>query len=193
MMNAADKIFAWFWSMVILISSGIETTQKTIGVVFVLAFILVCTDFISGVSASIAEKRRARIYGVKMESRKMRWSFAKLAVYCSVLAFTLFVGHALSAVETSVGGDGQGTLLTALFCVKVEAWLICWIESVSIIENLKRVYPKFIFLEFIHYILAAEFVKRIPKLSEFLKEKDKKGVCEDFDNKRKDSELNGSE
>lgn len=190
-MNAADKIFAWLWSILILIFSGIETSQKTIGIVFVLALGLVLTDFITGSSASFVERYRANQDGITLKSRRMRWSFAKLAEYCLVIAITLLIGHSLSALEASIGGDGAGTLLTTLFCVKVEAWIICWIEAVSIVENLRRIFRKSMFLEIIHYMLAVEFVKKIPKLSDFFKERDKKGVCEEFENKNNESD--GSE
>jgi hypothetical protein len=56
--------------------------------------------------------------------------------------------------------------------VKVEAWCIVYIEGLSIVENLLAVFPNDRFLMFLHWLLSVEFLKRVPLLGSFLKEKD---------------------
>jgi hypothetical protein len=61
---------------------------------------------------------------------------------------------------------------TAVSIVKVEVWMIVYIEGLSIIENLRTIFPRDKFLKFMHYLLSVEFLKFIPIVSKFLKEND---------------------
>lgn len=169
-MGMIDKILAWFYSLSILMFSGIAPSVGGVVIAIFIAMILVSVDFITGIFAS---KREGR--AIKIRSKRMRWSMAKLLVYSGCIAFTLFIGMCLNAMELSLGADSceeTRVMIFMLYCVRVEAYFICWIEIVSIIENMRRRYPTNLFLKFLHYIVAVEFVKKIPKLENFLKEED---------------------
>jgi hypothetical protein len=59
-----------------------------------------------------------------------------------------------------------------LAVAKIEVWCIVYIEGLSIIENLLELFPGDKFLKFLHYLLSVEFLKYVPVLSNFLKEKE---------------------
>lgn len=199
-MTIYDKIIGWFWAMCLLVGSSLQVTVNAAGFACLFALILVGVDFISGVLASKYQDKKIPI---KVRSRKARWSFAKLFVYVSVIAFTTFVGVGLHVFEILLRqtdpeilhgiGMADDKLLTdinilyyTLYVIKVMAWVICWIETVSVVENLRRIWPDNLFLEYLHFIIAVEIINRIPKFAKFLKEKDEKNlVCEEFDDEQK--------
>lgn len=51
---------------------------------------------------------------------------------------------------------------------------IAWIEAISIVENLRLVYPDDKFLKGLHYVFLVDFGKLIPHFSKFLKEEKSK-------------------
>lgn len=179
-MGIWDKLLAWFYSLMIILYSGVRLTVDAAMIAIMLALFLVVVDFVTGVTASKHEGAT-----VKIKSKKMRWSFAKLLVYAGAVAFTLVVGVGLHAIEIIMNPEMSttDTLRMTLYCVRVEAYFICWIETVSIIENLRRKFPDIRFLKILHYIVAVEFIKRIPKLEKALKETDTKNICEEFESK----------
>jgi hypothetical protein len=59
-----------------------------------------------------------------------------------------------------------------LSVIKIEVWCIVYIEGLSIVENLQVIFPNDKFFNMIHELLAIEFLKYIPLLSRFLKEKE---------------------
>jgi hypothetical protein len=59
-----------------------------------------------------------------------------------------------------------------LSVVKVEVWCVVYIEGLSIVENLQAVFVHDRFLRFLHYLLSVEFLKYVPVLNGFLKEKE---------------------
>lgn len=171
-METIERLFAWLYSLMILIFSGASVSVGGAVIAIFIAVILVGIDFVTGVYAS---KREGR--SIKIRSRRMRWSLAKILVYSGCISLTLLIGMLLNGMEIALGATEEqktGALIFALYCVRVEAYFICWIETVSIIENLRRRFPDNMFLKFLHYIVAVEFVKKIPKLETFLKEKDVK-------------------
>ena len=189
-MTGLDRFLAWLYSLFILLVSSLGLTVDAASVACGIALVLVGIDFITGVIASKHEGQK-----IRMRSKRMRWSGAKLAVYTGVIAFTIVIGTGLHSMEVIINPDvlTTDTLEATLYCVRVEAYFFIWIETVSIIENLRRRLPNMEFLKIIHYIVAVEFVKRIPKLSAYLKEKDTKNfVCEDFENPEKEEEENST-
>ena len=58
--------------------------------------------------------------------------------------------------------------------MKLEVYVALWIEAVSITENLIKIFPGVIFLEYMHFMISSEWVKKISGLTNFLKEKGEK-------------------
>ena len=163
--------------------------QKFIGGIYaiVLAFIAVITqnihslvlsiclvvffmvgDFASGIFAS------KRVHKLGIESSKLRWSVAKYAVYCFFIIGTLVIGvflHLIECFSEDVDIYTKSSLLTyTLSFIKFQMYFVSWIEAVSIVENLRLVYPKNMYLRGLHYVLVVDFRKLIPHFSTFLKE-----------------------
>lgn len=147
-------------------------TQNVDAVMFSIAltFVLVGIDFLTGVSASFW------VDGIGIKSRRLRWSFAKTLIYTFVMLSTLGIGVFLHLIDDFISPTPHRSdiLTVTLVCVKYEAYVASWIEVVSILENLLRMSPNNRFLKYIHYIVAVEFVKKIPKLADVLKDKSEK-------------------
>ena len=118
--------------------------------------VLFVADFVSGVIKSRKSCGRRTF-----QSKKLRRSFVKMFIYMCVMALTFYVCEAMR-----LAGD------TALAIVKIEVWCIVYIEGLSIVENPPVLFPHDRFLKFIHYLLSVEYLKYIPLLNHFLKEKE---------------------
>jgi phage-related holin len=129
---------------------------EPIGFLLKLVLVLFAADFVTGIV-----KSRKRCGRWTLHSKKLRWSFVKMAVYMCVMALTFYVCESMQL-------DSD----TSLSVVKVEVWCIVYIEGLSIVENLLVIFPRDRFLKFMHYLLSVEFLKYIPLLNNFLKEKD---------------------
>jgi hypothetical protein len=117
---------------------------------------LFAVDFITGVLKS------HKVNGTwALKSKKLRWSFVKMFVYLAIMALTFVVCEMM-----------QLSVDSGLSVVKIEVWCIVYIEGLSIIENLLVLFSGDKFLKFLHYLLSVEFLKYVPVLSNFLKEKE---------------------
>jgi phage-related holin len=148
-MNAAIKYL-------LFLAGSIAAYFEPIKFLLVLVAALFILDFITGV---IKSRKINKTWALK--SKKLRWSFVKMFVYMCVMALTFFVCNVMQ-VEKPV----------SLSVVKVEVWCIVYIEGLSIVENLLVLFPDDKFLKFLHYLLSVEFLKHVPMLSNFLKEKE---------------------
>jgi phage-related holin len=146
-----NDIFKW-----LLFISGSATAyfEPLLPIIFVVLTLFIL-DFITGIAKSIRT-------GQAIKSRRARWSFYKLLVYLGVMGLTFFI------VE-SMGFDRAA----GVNVVKVEVWFVIYIEGLSIIENLQKIKDNR-FLQFIHYLLAVEFLKKFTILSDFMKQKENK-------------------
>jgi hypothetical protein len=121
-----------------------------------LVVLLFCLDFVTGVWKSVKINR-----AWKMKSKRLRWSFVKMFVYLSIVAFSFLICEFMRlSSETSISVS------------KVEVWAIVYVEGLSVVENLLVIYPNDKFLKFLHYLLSVEFLKFIPVFGKFLKETD---------------------
>lgn len=141
---------------IIFIAGCFATYFEPIAALLVLIATLFVLDFITGVL------KQVKLTGkLLLKSRKIRWSFVKMFVYMAVMALTFYVCEAMQlGIETTIS------------VVKIEVWCVIYIEGLSIVENLLVLFPEDKFLRFIHYLLAIEFLKYVPFVSNFLKEKD---------------------
>ncbi|MDR0667632.1 MAG: phage holin family protein [Prevotellaceae bacterium] len=121
-----------------------------------LVLALFVVDFITGILKS------RKVYGRwTLHSKRLRWSFVKMFVYMAVMGLTFYVCEAMGLSDA-----------TSLATVKIEVWGLVYIEGLSIVENLQTLWPDDKFLQFLHYLLSVEFLKWIPALSRFFKEKE---------------------
>lgn len=159
-----DKVLPIIYSWLIyLVGAILAYSHELLGVAILFVFFFL-SDFVTGFLASLKQ-------GKGFQSSKARWSFAKSFCYLGTFAVIVFLGITLKKVETFMN------------ILNVAVWSATWFECVSNLENLLILFPDNRFLKFMHYILAVKWVKKIPGLSDFLKEektkenKDKDGKC----------------
>jgi phage-related holin len=146
-MNTFIKYLVFFIGAIAAYFEPINALLTLVATLFIL-------DFITGVI-----KSRKVNNTWQLKSKKLRWSFVKMFVYMCVMALTFYVCEAMRLSDD-----------TAVSIVKVEVWMIVYIEGLSIVENLRTLFPNDKFLNFMHYLLSVEFLKFIPIVSKFLKE-----------------------
>jgi hypothetical protein len=127
--------------------------EPILGLVYLVGILFV-VDFITGIIKTFKK-------GEKIKSKRLRWSFGKLFVYLGSMSFTYYCCVAMGLAPE-----------TAISVVKLEVWFIVYIEGLSVVENLLIIRSGDKFLLFLHYLLSVEFLKYIPVLSNFLKEKE---------------------
>ena len=132
----------------LLFSAGAITAYMSdiIGIV-ILFLILFIADFVTG---------------NKIESYRLRWSFVKTFCYFGTFVFTVISGLCLNKLPFFIN------------IMKLEVYVALWIEAVSITENLIKIFPGVVFLEYMHFMVSSEWVKKISGLANFLKEKGEK-------------------
>jgi phage-related holin len=141
-----NDILKWF----LFVGGSIIAYFEPLDAVMILVTTLFVLDFITGIAKSV------RI-GDAIKSSKLKWSFYKLIVYLGTMTLTFFICESMKlSQETSVS------------VVNVEAWFVVYIEGLSIIENLQKIKDSR-YLQFIHYLLAVEFLKKFSILSDFMK------------------------
>jgi phage-related holin len=140
----------------IFLAGCIAAYFEPIAALLVLVASLFVVDFVTGVLKSVKMTGK-----LSLKSKKLRWSFVKMFVYMSVMAITFYVCEAMGLSDE-----------TAISVVKVEVWMVVYIEGLSIVENLEAIFAKDRFLKFLHYLLSVEFLKYVPFVSKFLKEED---------------------
>ncbi len=123
-----------------------------VSILFIIVFVI---DFVTGTLASFRS-------GHKIESNRLRWSFAKTVCYLGTFAFTLLCGVFLDRTDTFVE------------VVKIEEYIAIWIEATSITENLIILFPGFEFFKVMNFMLSTVWVKKISGMMDYLKEKNDK-------------------
>lgn len=148
-------------------------------------FFLIALDFITGVWKSKVSKVKVKIW-----SKRMRWSVVKVFIYVGALFFTACLGAGLYCIDFIINSAKDNQILNyTLFIVKYMTYIISWIETVSIIENGRKINPNSTFLKIIHYLVAIEFIRRIPKLHKVIRETGESENYEQF-NKELENENN---
>lgn len=112
-----DKIFdihkIWAYSI-----TSILAFLEPLWVLMLWFFIFIACDFVTGISASIKEKKQ-------ITSNKMSRTIKKLLMYCMVIVLV----HAI---------DKDMLVIVDLGLAKISATIICGIELFSILENCYR-------------------------------------------------------
>lgn len=161
-----NRLLTYFINILLGFLAVYTQNMAAVVVACILAISLVVIDFITGVSASWFVDHRG------IESKKLRWSFAKLLVYVMVIMATLAIGIFLHLIDNFITPTpGRSDILTlTLVCVKYEAYVVAWVEIVSNIENCLRIWPDNKLLKYIHFVVSVDFIKKIPNLANALKE-----------------------
>jgi hypothetical protein len=128
--------------------------QELTGIMLLFLFFFV-PDFFTGFFASLKQ-------GKGFRSSKARWSFVKSLCYFGTFATITFMGVALNETDMFMNA------------LKVAVYSAVWFECVGNLENLLILFPENRHLRFLHYMLAVEWIKKIPGLSGFLKENRRK-------------------
>lgn len=150
-----EKIAHLFISWALFAFGAIACYSNELIGIFALFFFFFLFDFVTGLIASWRK-------GEKFTSAKARWSFAKSFCYLGTFAVLIFIGVAINQVSVFIG------------ILKVVVWAAVWFEAVSNTENMEKIFPNNRFISFLHYLLAVEWVKKMPFLSNFLKEEKSK-------------------
>jgi hypothetical protein len=145
------KIANLFFSWLLFSLGAIEAYANNLVGIFTLFFFFFLADFVTGLLASWRK-------GEKFTSAKARWSFAKSFCYLGSFAVIIFIGVSINQMPEFMN------------ILKVVVWAAIWFEAVSNTENMESMFPESKFIKFLHYMLAVEWVKKIPMLSDFLKE-----------------------
>lgn len=164
-----NKIYSYIINLALAYMAVFTKSMDAVIVSITLAVLLVVIDFASGVAASML------VDHVGIKSKRLRWSFAKTAVYSITILGTLCIGVFLHLISTYADSSAGNTVINwTLAGVKYEAYVASWVEIVSILENLIRIFPTNTFLKFIHYVVAVNFIKKIPLLANYFKETEEK-------------------
>ena len=137
------------WSL-FAVGALVSYANELIGIFTLFCFFFLL-DFFTGLFASWRT-------GQKFTSAKARWSFAKSFCYLGTFAVLIFIGITINQLPA---------LISAL---KVVVWAAIWFEACSNTENIEKIFPENRFIRFLHYVLAVEWVSKIPFMSNFLKE-----------------------
>jgi phage-related holin len=143
-----------FLKWLLFVGGSIVAYFEPISAVMYVVLLLFVVDFITGIAKAVR-------LGNSIKSSKLKWSLYKLIVYLGTMTLTFFICESMQLSKD-----------TAVSVVNVEAWFIVYIEGLSIIENLQAIKDNK-YLQFIHYLLAIEFLKRFTILNDFLKTNDK--------------------
>lgn len=136
------------------VGATVSYMSDFIGIV-VLFLVVFMLDFLTGCVASFLTGHRIRSY-------RLRWSFVKTTCYFGAFAFTVLTGICTNNLDMFMN------------IVKLEVYVALWVEAVSITENLMKIFPEVLFLEYLHFMISSEWVKKISGLANFLKEKGEK-------------------
>jgi hypothetical protein len=139
------------WAL--FIGGSVAAYFEPLNAIMILVTTLFVLDFITGIAKSIRT-------GQTIKSSKLKWSLYKLLVYLGTMTLTFFICESMELSKD-----------TGVSAVNIEAWFVVYIEGLSIIENLQKIKDNR-FLQFIHYLLAVEFLKKFTILSDFIKEKE---------------------
>lgn len=104
------------------------------------------------------------ISGMRLE--KEAFNFRKFLI-CMLENMVYYV--TVSSVFTI--GEKMGNMDGALQCVSVITYSIIYFYAANLFRNLHKLFPNAKPIEFIYYVICFEFVKHIPYMDNFLKEK----------------------
>ncbi|MDR2064567.1 MAG: phage holin family protein [Prevotellaceae bacterium] len=143
-----------FLKWLLFIGGSILAYFEPLNAVLTLVMALFVLDFITGIAKSVR-------LGEAIKSAKLKWSLYKLTVYLGTMALTFFICGSMNLSKD-----------TGVSIVNIEAWFVVYIEGLSIIENLQKIKDNK-YLQFIHYLMAVEFLRKFSILSDFIKNKEK--------------------
>lgn len=90
--------------------------------------------------------------------KKFIWACVEFLIYVGIVCGIYIIGHF------------QGDKDEAQYIIKIISYLFIYAYSTNILKNLLLIRPESIVLKFLYFIISLAFVKRIPYLTEFLKQ-----------------------
>jgi len=137
--------------IITLLSALIAFLQPVQNAVYLLLFLFVVNLFV-GIIHDIAINR------AQFRFKKFIWACAELLIYISIVCSIYVVGYF------------QNDSIEAQYIIKVISYLFIYAYSTNILKNLLLIRPDNLVLKFLYHVLSLAFVKRIPYLSDFLKQ-----------------------
>ena len=129
--------------------TAISYVQPLHGAMIVL-LVLFFGDMFFGILADLIVFRNS------LSLKKFLLSFAYVAIYLSIITGIYFVG------------EKMGDEIQALFVDKLVTYVFIFFYAGNILKNLKHLLPKNQAIAFLEFLFRLEFVKKIPRLEEFL-------------------------
>lgn len=125
---------------------------EPIGNILTAIALLFVLNFVFGLLASLLASRES------FNFRKAFVCVSEASMYLLLLACTFFIG------------DHLGLRAGALQAVSTVTYTLLYFYSVNILKNLKALLPHSKVIVFLHNVVSIEILKRIPSLSQHLKQ-----------------------
>jgi len=94
----------------------------------------------------------------RFKFRKFIWACGEFLIYVGIVCAIYIIGFF------------QNDKMEAQYIIKVISYLFIYAYSTNILKNLLLMRPDNLVFKFLYYVFSLAFVKRIPYLSEFLKQ-----------------------
>lgn len=120
--------------------------------------IVFCTVYIFGLNFVLGLVAGMAVHNESFDFKKAFGCIVQTCVFFLVIASVYFVGEHM--------GNQQG----AIQCVTAVTYALIYFLSVNTLRNLRVLFPDNRWITFIHYCLSMEFVKKVPFMTEFLKQ-----------------------
>lgn len=151
-----EEILAFIKAVIISFFSAVAAYFLPIGpfiVVIITAFFL---NFITGLSSGFI------VHDESFNFKKALHTLIEVAIYMIIVASAFFIGDKMNDREA---------VLNVIYGV---TYAFIYFYAVNILKNLKRLFPSSRGINFLHFTLSLEFIKRIPFMTDFLKYESKK-------------------
>ena len=115
--------------------------------------------------------------GEKVHIKKAFHAFSELATYLVIIASLFVIG------ERMKGSDWLYEIMSAI------TWGMIYFYVANWTKNMKRLFPNSKGVAFLNFVMGLEFIKKIPYLSDFIRDSEK-GSKKENPNDEKDSTNN---
>lgn len=138
-------------TIVTLFSAIIAFLQPVQNAVYLLLFLFVI-NLIFGVFHDII------INSKRFSFKKFIWASAEFLIYTGIVCAIYVIGHF------------QNDIIEAQYIIKIISYLFIYAYSTNVLKNLLLIRPDNMVFKFMYHVLSLAFIKRIPYLSDFLKQ-----------------------
>lgn len=144
-------MYETFKALLVVLFSAIASFLSPIWGFIYAALAVFLLNFIIGYVTDL------RVNKANFDLKKAKECIADAAMFFVAIAAMLFVGN---NIDNSSG---------ALNAISTTMYVVLYFYSVNVFKNLKQLYPKSKWIAFIYWLIAFEFLKKVPFLEEFFK------------------------